>query len=328
MPANLPPDYYAAERRFRQASTPEEKINVLREMLAIMPKHKGTEHLQGDLKRKIAKLNVHAQKKQATSRSSGYDHIPREGAGQVAMVGPPNSGKSSILNALTNAQSKVESFPYSTFKPVQGMIPYEDINIQLVDLPPVSERYTESWVFNIVRLADVILLVVDLAGDMPDQRMMETLSILQTHKIELSSEGEAKPQGPTAVKKTLICGTKLDLSSADHGKNSLKEKFGDRFMTLWISILEGVHIESFKTHLYEALDVIRVYTKIPGKKPDMSTPFILRSGSTVLEAANTIHKDLLKSMKYARLWGSEKYQGQRVERDHQLIDKDILEIHS
>ena len=328
MPANLPPDYFAAERRYREANTPEEKMACLREMLAVMPKHKGTEHLQGDLKRRIAKLNVQAQKKQATSRASGFDHMPREGAGQIALVGAPNSGKSSILNAFTNANSDVQPFPFSTFKPVQGMKAYEDIQIQLVDLPPVSIRHTETWVFSIVRMANVVLLVVDLGDASPRSKVEETLSLLETHKIILGVEGEDRPQGPIARKKTLMIGSKADLDGSAEISRLLQQQFGDRFPVLSISVEQGVNNDLFKTRCFQSLGVIRVYTKMPGKKADMETPYILPPGSTVQQAARTIHKDLLKTMKYARLWGSEKYDGQRVERDHILADQDIIEIHT
>jgi len=328
MPANLPPDYYAAERRYREASSIQEKIDILRGMLAIMPKHKGTEHLQGDLKRRIAKLNSQAQKKQATTRSSGLDHIPREGAGQVVLVGPPNSGKSSILSGLTNAHSEVADYPFSTFKPVQGMMPFEDIQVQLIDLPPVSPEYKESWMYNIIRLADLVLLVIDLLAQTPEGQVLETTGILEEHKVRLQREGERRPQGSVATKSTILVGNKADVVGARKKGEELLLTYGDDFPCLFISIKNQSNVRELRKTIFQGLRVIRVYTKTPGKKSDFTKPYVLSSGTTVMDAARTIHKELAESIKYARLWGSDKYDGQRVERDHVLEDGDIIEIHT
>lgn len=326
MPANLPPDYYAAERRYREASAPEEKIAILREMLSIMPKHKGTEHLQGDLKRKIAKLQSQSKKKHATSRSGGIDHIPPEGAGQAVLVGAPNSGKSSILVGLTNAKSEVAEYPFSTFKPVQGMMPFEDVQVQLIDLPPVSAEYSESWLFNIIRLADLVVFTADLSDPELADRIAETRIILEDHHIVLKPEGERRPQGATAVKPTLVVGTKQDVAAGPAG-DRLAELMGDAFPSLTLSMRTGFHVDELRQCLFERLRVIRVYTKIPGKKADMEKPYVLHEGTSVLDAARAIHKELADSMTFARLWGSDAYDGQRVERDHALRDKDVLEVH-
>ena len=328
MPANLPPDYYAAERRYRQAGTPDEKITILREMLAIMPKHKGTEHLQGDLKRKIAKLQSQAQKKHATSRTSGLDHIRPEGAGQVVLVGLPNSGKSSILTNLTNAHSEVADYPFSTFKPIQGMMAYEDIQFQLVDLPPVSSKYTESWVYNVLRLADLVLLVIDLSAEDPAEQVFEICGLLEDHKILLRSEGESRPQGPVAVKSTLLAGTKADVDHARSKAEVLKETYGQELPIVFFSIQNMTNVDQLKTSIFIGMNIIRVYTKIPGKIVDMANPYVLPVGTTVQEAAKSIHKELADSMKFARLWGSDRYAGQRIERDHVMSDREILEIHT
>ena len=306
----------------------QEKINILREMLAIMPKHKGTEHLQGDLKRRIAKLNSQAQKKQATTRSSGLDHIPREGAGQVVLVGPPNSGKSSLLSGLTNAHSEVADYPFSTFKPVQGMMPFEDIQIQLVDLPPISSEYAESWMYNIIRLADLVLLVIDLSAQRPEEQVLETAGVLEAHKIRLQLEGERRPQGSVAVKSTIFVGNKADVIDARKKGERLLLAYGDDFPCLFVSIKNQSNIQELRKIIFQGLRVIRVYTKTPGKKSDLTKPYVLSFGTTVIDAARTIHKELAETIKFARLWGSDKYDGQRVERDHIMEDGDIIEIHT
>jgi ribosome-interacting GTPase 1 len=327
MPANLPPDYFAAEKRYRQTTDIQEKIRILREMLAIMPKHKGTEHLQGDLKRKIAKLQSQAKKKHATSRSSNLDHIQREGAGQVALVGPPNSGKSSILTHMTHAHSTVAEYPFSTFKPVQGMMSFEDVQVQLVDIPPVSTDYSESWIFNIIRLVDLVLLTADLSDKACVCKTTETLGILKDHRIRLETSGEKTPQGPDAIKSTIMIGTKRDHTDAEEHESAIIENF-PQFTLISVSIEGQINIPEFKREIFKGLRIIRVYTKIPGKKADHSAPYVLPVGSTVQEAATMIHKEVGEMMTYARLWGQDAYAGQRIERDHILKDGDVLEVHT
>ena len=327
MPANLPPDYYAAERRYREAVSVEERLNILREMLSIMPKHKGTEHLQGDLKRKIAKLQGQAERKQVKGKSSSLDHIPREGAGQVIFVGLPNAGKSSIVSGLTNAHVKVADFPYSTFKPVSGMMMYEDILIQLVDIPPVSVNFTEYWVFNLIRLADLVLCVVDLSCEQPDGQIKQICQILESQHLLLTRCGVKHPQGTIAAKSAIILGTKADTTDADKKGESLFKEFGNQFPIVFVSVKSRANLDVLKEKIFQALQVIRVYTKIPGRKEDLKKPYVLPYGSSVFDAAKVIHNELADRMNYARLWGSEKYDGQRVERDHVLEDRDIIEIH-
>jgi ribosome-interacting GTPase 1 len=326
MPANLPPDYYAAERRFRTENDIQEKINILRDMLAIMPKHKGTEHLQGDIKCKIAKLSSESQKSKGGSRQSLYDHIPREGAGQAVLVGPPNCGKSTLTDRLTHAHPKVADYPFSTFRPVCGMMPFEDIQIQLVDLPPVSEM-TESWVYNIIRLADLVLWIVDLSDQTTDVQINQIIKQLEEHHIQLVSEGEKRPQGPIACKTALIVGSKADTMSDTRRWEQVLQAIPDSFNAVQLSY-QPESVEAFKKKVFEALKIIRVYTKTPGKSIDYERPYILHGSASVADAASIIHHDLVEQMKYARIWGSEKYEGQRVTRDHTLSDRDVIEIHT
>ena len=328
MPANLPPDYYAAERRFREASSIAEKIEILREMLAIMPKHKGTEHLQGDLRRKIAKLQSQAQKKQVKSRFTGLDYVPREGAGQVALVGCPNSGKSSIVAGLTQARVEVTDYPFSTFKPVPGMMDFEDVQVQLVDLPPISRSYTVPWIFNLLRLVDLVLLVVDLSVDRPEEQVFEIYEVLEAYNILLRREGDKRPQGAVAVKPTLLVGTKMDAGGVEERRASLLATYGEDFPHVFVSVEQKMGLDVLRKAVFQGLHVIRIYTKIPGKKADAERPYVLSVGSTVADAASTIHKDLADTMTFARIWGSKKYDGQRVERDHVVQDGDIIEIHT
>ncbi len=322
MPANLPPQYFEAEKRYRQAKTPEEKIEALEAMLAIMPKHKGTDKLHGELRRKIAKFTEEAERKAAISRASFY--IKREGAGQVALLGLPNSGKSQLLAAVTDAVPEIAAYPFTTRTPNVGMMKFENIQIQIVDTPPITARSSRIWLNNIFRNADLLAIVVDL-GD-------HTASQVDIVLDELERIGIVPPNYPIQgtvgkrQKKMLLVGNKSDLVDAEPIWNQIKSKYPD-FPAISISAAYGSNLEEFRKTVFDALEIIRVYTKAPGKKPDLTDPVILKKGSTVKEAAEAIHKDFRYKLKYAVVWGSGKFDGQRVSQEHVLQDGDIIECH-
>jgi len=328
MPANLPPQYFAAEQRWREASTLEEQIEALREMLAIMPKHKGTDKLQADLKRRIAKLQreVKEQRKKGGHRSQlGY--VPKEGAGQVAVIGPPNAGKSALVRAMTHAHPDVAPYPFTTQNPAAAMMPYEDIQIQLVDTPPISDQYKLPWLPNLIRLADLAVLVVDLGHDPIGQAQMVIDEMEETSTHLNGSGGKSNGQEPIVLVKTIIAGNKDDLPQALENFHQLSDKFGQDFQILSFSVQKREGLENFKTKVFQALEILRVYTKEPGKKPDLEQPYVLKHGSTVLDVAASIHRDFASQLRYARIWGSEKYQGQSVQKNHRVEDGDIIELH-
>lgn len=326
MPANLPPQYKEAENRFRQAKSAPDKITALEEMLAIMPKHKGTEHLRGDLKRRLAKLRGEAQKKSA---KHGYSiHVEKEGAGQVALVGPPNSGKSSLLARLTRAAPEIADYPFTTRKPLPGMMEYENIQFQLVDLPPVSPEYTESWVFSIVRNSDLLLLLIDLKNADPLSQIENLKTCLQQAKIELneSLNPTELPEGYIA-KKAILIANKLEGEEALEPYEILRELYAPEFTLLGISIKEGHHLDELKQKIFEVLHILRVYTKVPGKEADLTEPIVLPIGSTITDTALSIHKDFAHNLKFARVWGREKFPGQKVQRDYLVQEGDVIEFH-
>src|SRR5262249_23744379 len=195
MPANLTPQYMSAEQRFKQASTHEEKIACLEEMLRVIPKHKGTDKLQADLKRRLSKLRQEAQKAAATRR--GYSlSVEAEGAGQIVLVGPPNAGKSALLRALSKATPEVADYPFTTRRPMPGMMPFENVQLQLVDMPPIAREYMEPWMSQIVRNANALLLVVDLCDPAVLDAVEFILAVLEEWKIlptacPLTPEAEA-----------------------------------------------------------------------------------------------------------------------------------------
>jgi len=328
MPANLPPQYFAAEERWRRAATIEEQIAALREMLSIMPKHKGTDKLQADLKRRIAKLQQEAKtQRKKGGRKSELGYVPKEGAGQVAVIGPPNSGKSSLIHAITHAHPEVAAYPYTTQKPLAAMMPYEDIQIQLVDTPPVSEEFTPPWLTNLIRLADLALLVVDL-GDRPVDQAQTVLDFMARTSTHLSGRGgHHDGQEPIVLVKTIIAGSKKERPGGDEALAELGRVFGEQFQIQAFSVQSGDGLGELRGSLFQALQILRVYTKEPGKKPDTEQPYVLKQGSTVLDLAETIHRDFASQLRYARIWGSVKYDGQNIQKDHVLQDGDIIELH-
>ena len=322
MPANLTPDYMAADKKFKAATSPQDKLAALEEMLSAIPKHKGTEKMQADIKRRIAKLRSETQKRRGAARGKPFYHVDREGAGQLALVGAPNSGKSALLRALSHAEPEVADYPFTTRAPLPGMMAYENIQIQLVDLPPIDAEQSEGWLYGIIRTADGVLLVVDLADDDLLAETEEVLRLLRGANIELGQRSDGPQQ-----KRTLIVATKLDAPGAGERLAIFREFSGDRLTVLPVSAEAGTGLDALREAAYEMLDVIRIYSKPPGKKADFTAPFILKRGATVLDAAEAVHREFVEKLRYARLW-NRAHQGQMVGRDHILEDGDILEIHA
>ena len=325
MPANLPPDYFEAERRFKQASTTAEKIAALEDLMATVPKHKGTDHLRADLRRKLSQLNKEAQeqrKKKGGGRDSLYN-IPREGAAQVAITGFANSGKSSILANLTKATPIIADYPLSTVLPCPGMMPYEDIQIQLIDLPPIPNETTDGWVSGIMRVADALLIVVDLSEDADIQ--MELL-LDQVGRWNIRTEKPKEGETRVLVKRALVAANKKDLPGAMENFERLRGAYGSRYPMVALSCLKKDGLEELKQGIFRLASIIRVYSKPPGKDPDLSMPYTVPVGSTVMDVAEKVHKDFVTKLKYARIWGSAKFDGMRVERTHVLKDRDIIEL--
>lgn len=326
MPANLPPQYLDAEKRYRQAKQPPEKIRALEEMLAVIPKHKGTEKLQADLKRRLSKLKVELERRPATKRGTGI-FVEREGIGQVVLVGGANVGKSALVRRLTNARPDVADYPFTTRKPLSGMLEFENVKIQLVDMPAVTPGLVEGWVLGIVRNADLILWVVDLGSDDLLEQVEATEKILVQAKILPGGSREEIVEPGQVVKRVLMVGNKADLPGAEDQFLLLQGHSGGRFPLLMVSTASGTGLEQVSTRLYESLEVLRFYTKPPGKTADFSHPVTLPRGSTLLEAAETVHKDFSAKLKFARVWGAGKFDGQKVHRGYRVHEGDVIEFH-
>lgn len=327
MPTNLPPEYYDIEERYRAASTPQEKITSLEAMLSVIPKHKGTEKLVGDLRRRLSKLKTASETKKSVSRYESAYHIGREGAGQVVLVGCANVGKSALINAFTNASPEVSEYPFTTWTPTPGMMPIEDIQVQIIDTPPLNGEFIEPELLNLIRRVDIVCVVLDLQS-FPIDELDETLDILQEHKIIPCRWRDRYTQADRgyAFKPFILLVNKCDDSQMEEDFEVLCELIGEEWLAVSLSALTGHNLEGFKKIVFEHLDIIRVYSKPPGKDPDMSVPFVLKKGSTVEELAGKVHKDFIKNLKSARIWGSGAFDGQMVARDHVLQDGDVVEL--
>lgn len=328
MPANLPPDYKAAEQRFREAKTVEDKIAALQEMMAIIPKHKGTDKLRADLRRRLSKLKAEQEQSGKKGRKGPSYHVPKEEAPQVIVIGTPNVGKSQLVAITTNATPEVADYPFTTRVPLPAMMPHLDIQIELIDVPPISPDHIDTWLPELIRNADAALLVVDLSADECADSLEFVRSTLAHKGIRLTPVFDpTDTELPRNVKPTLVVGNKLDREDARENLKFLREIVRGEFSVVPLSALTGEGIEEMKAALYELLGVVRIYSKIPGKKADMKKPFVVKRGSTVLDVARKIHREFGDHLKFARVWGSGKFEGQVVERDHIVEDEDVLEVH-
>lgn len=326
MPTNLPPEYFAVEKRYRAARTPEEKIACLEELFGTIPKHKGTDRLRADLRKKISKLKAAPQTRKGVSKQISAFHIDREGAGQVVVVGPANVGKSALVAALTNATPEVADYPFTTWTPTPGMMPVEDIQVQLIDTPPLNRDFVEPELMNLIRRSDLILLVVDLQA-YPIQQLEDTASFLEEHCIVPCHLKERYPaERRLTFVPFLVLVNKNDDASSDEDFCVLCELFEGEWSLVPVSATTGRNLDRLKQVVFDRLEIIRVYTKPPGEKPDLSRPYVLDRGSTVEEFAGGVHRDFFANLKSARVWGSASYDGQMVSRDHVLQDGDVVEL--
>ncbi|MBX9582935.1 MAG: 50S ribosome-binding GTPase [Gemmataceae bacterium] len=329
MAVNLPPQYHDAEARYKKGKTPEEKLAALREMWVILPKHKASEKVQADLKTRISELSdeVEQAKLGPKKAAPGSHKVPKQGAGQVVFLGPPNAGKSRLLTKLTKATPTVAPYPFTTREPVPGMMDYEDVRVQLVDLPPVTADHYEHFVTDITRAADAALLFLDLADDDGPAATQAVLDRLKQARRELVRDAAAGDDPTTYHLKTLLVMTKADDEAADIRRELAGEAFADRYPSVVVSAEQGGGLEEVRKAIYDLLGVMRVYTKQPGKPADMTSPFTCPIGGTVAELAGRVHKDFEEGVKSARVWGTGAFDGQTVGRDHVLHDKDVVELH-
>jgi small GTP-binding protein len=329
MAANLTPQYLEAESEYKKAQTAEERLECLKRMYQLVPKHKASEKLQADLKTKISEAKQAVEHERKSPKKTGVSYkIPKQGAGQYLILGGPNAGKSRLVTRLTRATPEVAVYPFTTREPHAGMMDYEDVRVQLIDTPPVTADYLEGYLSSMVRAADGALLMVDLGDDdgaFAAEAVVQRLEAVKTVLIGVPPKVAEDP----AVEhiKTMLVANKIDLPGAKERQEIVRELFGSRFPIHVISAEAGMGLEDLRKAIYQFLNLIRVYTKHPGKPPDLESPFTCPTGSTLVEMAALVHRDFATGLKTARIWGTGVYDGQTVKRDHVLHDKDIVELH-
>ena len=355
MPTNVSPEYKQAEVEYRQAREPRERLECLQDMLRTIPKHKGTENLQADIKTRIKQLREELSgPKKGAHRVGPVQVIRAEGAAQVSLIGAPNVGKSSLHDRLTRSSAGVGVYPFTTHLPQPGMMPFEDIQFQLIDLPPVSPDFMESWYINALQPADAAMLVVDPAEPDCVEQVQVIFERLAEKRVSLLAswpgvEVQDDSAGPAFVNNatngtvtesdeliadpfrndlpTLLLANKADLGGADEVA-VLQELLGTDLPAMAVSAKTGEGLEQLGPFLASALEIVRVYTRIPGKPADLDKPFTVRRGGTGRDVARLVHKDIASSLKFARLWGGGQFAGQQVSAEHLVCDGDIIELHS
>ncbi|MBN1620741.1 50S ribosome-binding GTPase [candidate division WOR-3 bacterium] len=323
MPTNLPPEYFEAEKRYKNATELSEKIILLEELIGTVPKHKGTDKLRADLRKKLSKLKESKNSKKGSSKHESVFSIKREGAGQIVLIGGTNTGKSSLLAALTHAIPEISPNPHTTWKPTPGMMRYHDIHIQLIDTPPLNREFVMPELFDMLKRADLLALTVDLEGD-PFTQTAQTLDILREHKIEPDAEAFEDKSHKSRI---IIVVNKHDGHEFSEDFEIYKKLSDCPFDAVPVSSKTGWNLDGLREKFFNELDIIRVYSKKPGFQADLTMPFVLKKNATVEDFASAVHQDFRKNLKMAKVWGEGVYDGQLVSRDHILSDKDIVELH-
>ena len=329
MPANLTAQYLKAEEEYRRASTLDEEVQCLQVMLQEIPKHKGTDHLQAQIKAKIAKAKRELQADKRAGKKGRGIRIPRQGAGTAILLGGPNAGKSQLMTSLTRATPEVAPYPFTTQFPAPGMMPWQDVTVQLIDTPPITADYLEPFLYGLIRSADLALLLVDLGSDAGIEQCQEVLDRLAQTKTRLAGRSYLSEEDVgLSYTQTLLVPNKIDLAEAADRLGLLHALVPLDFPEFVISAQEQTGLEALRDAVYRAMDVVRVYSKLPSaKQADMDRPFTLRRGSTLWDMAGQVHKDYLEGLKFARVWGSAVHDGTTVKGDYVLHDQDIVELH-
>jgi uncharacterized protein len=324
MPANLTPQYRSSEAKLKAAKSLEERKSALEEMLATIPKHKGTEKMQAELRRRMARLRHEEE-----TRTAKHSHVIRvepEGAAQIVLLGAPNSGKSSLLSALTRAEAPVADYPFTTTRPQPGMMGYEDVHIQLVDLPPIAHSHFDLWLPNVVRSADAAILLVDpTSQELPEDVEFIREKLASLH-IPLVGELPEDADYRDTPLPTLMVVSKMD-RARESDVQVLEELYGTEYPLLKLSVTQHSGFDAFKVAVWKRLQLVRVYSKPPGKPTDRNEPFVLPEGATIHDLAERIHREIGENLQFARVWGG-KLDGQRVARDFELRDRDVVEVHA
>jgi ribosome-interacting GTPase 1 len=330
MPANLTQQYLMAEERFKAAATHDEKVDALEEMIRELPKHKHTEKMFADLKTRLAKLRREGETKTGgQARHSSEPGIKKEGAGQVVLLGAPNAGKSALLGAMSNAPVEVTEYPFTTRKPVPGMIAFEDVRIQIVDTPSLDPQFQDPGLMPLLRQADAAVICIDLSATECLDQPSWALAALDEARIDVvpGTVHSTVSQAGRTTMPGFIVATHADHPDASIAMEFLADALAGRLPIVPISTSDPVSLKAFARACFDLFGVVRIYCKQPGKEADRDAPFLVPTGGTVLDFAERVHKDFRERFDFARVWGPGKYDGQRVARDYPVEDGDVIELH-
>lgn len=330
MPANLTPQYQKVELEYRRAQTAQEQVDCLEQMLQLVPKHKGTEKIQADLKTRLKEARAELQVEKSSAKKPGKTYrFPRQGAGQVVIVGGPNAGKSRVLKELTSANPEVAPYPFTTREPLPGMMDWEDVRLQLIDTPPITDSLFEVYMPNIVRCTDACVLCFDGSSDDAPEQTATVIKQFADRKTLLATESGFVEDDFSQVRvRTLLAVTRGGDPDAAIRLGFLQELIAIPFETMMVELDNPDEVAALRTRIFGLLGVMRVYTKAPGKPADYKAPYTLPIGSTVADLASKIHRDLGDQVKFAKIWGGAAFDGQSVGKDHQLAERDLVEIHT
>jgi ribosome-interacting GTPase 1 len=329
MPANLTPQYSRAEEAYRKAQTPQERVDCLEQMLQLIPKHKGTEKLQADLKTRLKEAREESQDEKKAAKPGKSYRIPRQGAGTIVLIGGPNAGKSRIVAELTNAHPEVAPYPFTTREPQPGMMSWEDATVQLIDTPPITEHHIEPYLTGFVRGADLALLCLDGSSDDAPEQTAAVCEQLRSRKtlLDVQSGFDEEDYGTVHVRTFLVV-TRGDDPDVTTRLELFRELLSTPLETHLVELDRPESVAALRDAIYHALGVIRVYTKKPGKPAEYDAPYTIPTGGTVEDLAAKVHRDIAASLKFAKVWGASAHDGQTVGREHVLADRDLVELHA
>jgi len=301
--SNQSPEYQTAEKNYLAAQTDEQRMDALEEMIKHMPQHKGAENMRANLRQRYKKLKEKIDRGKKSGKST--QQIIKKEDMQAVIVGLTNSGKSSILNTLTNAQPLIGNYFYTTKEPQVGTMFYENSNIQIIDEPAIESEYFNQGIAN---TADLLIIIINNLDQLKEIG----------HFLK-------KARG-----KRIILYNKSDLLTSNE-KRKIEATFKSKIKIPFIifSSKDPKNLNELKELIFKQFDIIRIYTKEPGR-PASGKPMILKSGkNTVEDAAKKVSNQLFKTLKETRVTGpSTKFPNQKVGLKHELKDRDIVEFHT